>query len=57
MLFIATRVKEAKDKGGLEAGQAKYRDYFVKTKLYLKYKETTDEILITEGYGDCIVTQ
>ena len=55
MLFIAKMIMEAKEKGGLEAGQAKYRGYFITTKLYVKYKAATDEILITEGHGDCIV--
>lgn len=38
-----------------EAGQKKYRAYFVKTKLYKNWKEDVDTILITDGYDDVIV--
>lgn len=41
----------------IEKGQAKYRAYFVKTKLYLDFKEDTDTILRAEGYEECIVTE
>lgn len=57
--FIAEAIKRAKDANGLEAGQAKYRAYFVKknaAKLYGKYQEDVDMILEIDGYADCIVT-
>jgi len=54
--FIALQIMKAYDNGGLEAGQAKYRGYFITTKLYLKYKPDCDTILITEGHEDLIVT-
>ena len=56
---IATNIKKARAKG-LEAGQEKYRAYFVKgvnATLYKKYKETVDAMLTAEGYADCIVTK
>ena len=55
--FVARMVMKAYDEGGLEAGQNKYRAYYVKTNLYLKWKADTDTILEAEGYGDCIVTE
>lgn len=54
--FIAERIKEQRDIS-LEKGQAKYRAYFVKTKLYKKYKPDVDSILEIDGYEDCIVTE
>lgn len=56
--FIAHRIEEAYDEGGLEAGQNKYRAYFVKPnakKLYGKYKADVDTILDIDGYSVCIV--
>ena len=53
--FIAKRIIEAR-KVSLEAGQAKYRAYFINTTMYLSYKSDVDTILTTDGYGDCIVT-
>ncbi len=40
-----------------EKGQAKYRAYFVKTPIYLDWKEEVDAILEVDGYGYCIVTE
>ena len=54
--FIALRIMKAYDTYGLEAGQAKYRGYFITTNLYLAYKADCDTILIAEGYSDVIVT-
>ena len=53
--FIADRIMEARDKS-LEKGQAKYRNYFIKTKLYKSCKAGVDHILTVKGYADCIVT-
>ena len=41
----------------IEAGQNKYRAYFVKTKLYEKWRNDVETILITDGYEECIVTE
>ena len=54
--FIANRIIEAREKS-LEEGQAKYRAYFVNIKLYVRYKDGVDAILLQDGYGDCIVTE
>lgn len=54
--FIARMIIKAADKS-LEAGQAKYRAYFVKTKIYANYKDDVDTILRTDGYEDVIVTE
>ncbi|MBQ0079706.1 MAG: hypothetical protein KBS66_07455 [Eubacterium sp.] len=51
--FIAERIKEATDKS-IEQGKAKYRAYFVNTKIYAKYKSGVDTILETDGYGEVI---
>jgi hypothetical protein len=53
--FIAGRIELAGDTS-LEAGQEKYRAYFINTNLYLAYKAEVDAILMQDGYGDCIVT-
>ena len=56
--FIARRVEERKDGvGGLESARELYRAYFIKTKIYAKYKADCDIILETDGYKDCIVTE
>lgn len=39
----------------IEAGQAKYKAYFVDTTLYLKWQEDVNSILIEKGYEGCIV--
>lgn len=54
--FIALVIMQARDAGGAQAGQAKYRAYFINTNLYLRFKPDVDTILQTDGYGDCIVT-
>lgn len=54
--FIARMIESAYDKSE-EAGKAKYRAYFVSTKIYAKWKEDVDTILITDGYENAIVTQ
>lgn len=54
--FIARMIIKAADKS-LEAGQAKYRAYFVKTKIYANYKDDVDTILRTDGYEAVIVTE
>ena len=53
--FIAQQIiKQAKI--SKEKGQAKYRAYFIKTPIYLDWKEEVDSILEIEGYQDCIVS-
>lgn len=53
--FIAQQIiKQAKI--SIEKGQAKYRSYFIKTPIYLDWKEEVDSILEIEGYKDCIVS-
>lgn len=54
--FIADRIMEQADRS-IEAGQNKYRAYFVKTKLYEKWRKDVETILITDGYEECIVTE
>ena len=54
--FIADRIMEQADRS-VEAGQNKYRAYFVKTKLYEKWRKDVETILITDGYEECIVTE
>lgn len=53
--FIADQIIR-ESKVSLERGQAKYRAYFINTKIYANYKATADTILQTEGYGDSIVS-
>ena len=54
--FIAGRIELARETS-LEAGQEKYRAYFVNTSLYLKWKGEVDAILMQDEHGDCIVTE
>lgn len=54
--FIARMIESAYDKSE-EAGKAKYRAYFVSTKIYAKWKEDVETILTTDGYEDCIVAE
>ena len=53
--FITEMIKDAR-KESLAAGQAKYRAYFINTKLWTKYKADVDAILTIDGCADCIVT-
>lgn len=53
--FIAGRIELARETS-LEAGQEKYRAYFIKTKIYEKYRQEVEAILTQDGKGDCIVT-
>ena len=54
--FIAKQImKQAEN--SLELGLAKYNAYFVKTKLYLNWKDEVDTILSTDGYENCIVVE
>lgn len=54
--FIARMIMTQADKN-LEAGQDKYRAYFVKVKIYEKWRSDVEAILITDGYEDCIVSE
>ena len=51
--FIARRIIEEADKS-IEAGQKKYRAYFVKTRLYKIWKDNVDTILKTDSYDEVI---
>lgn len=54
--FIAKQIIKQAQKS-LEAGQNKYRAYFVKTKIYEDWRADVDSILTVEGYEDCIVAE
>lgn len=54
--FIARMIMAQADKN-LKAGQDKYRAYFVLTKLYEKWRNDVETILITDGYEECIVSE
>lgn len=41
----------------LEAGQAKYRTYFITYTWYAKYKADVDALLTAAGHAKCIVTK
>lgn len=53
--FIAKRIMEQADKS-VESGQNKYRAYFVRIKIYEKWREEVESILVTDGYEECIVS-
>ena len=52
--FMASRIIEEAEKS-VEAGQKKYRAYFVKTRLYKRWKDNVDTILKTDDYDEVIV--
>ena len=54
--FIANQIMTARNTS-VDAGQAKYRAYFVTLPYYKRYKNDVDAILVIEGCGDCIVTE
>lgn len=54
--FISMMIMTQAD-NSLENGQAKYRAYFVKTKLYVKWQIEVNNILSENGYSGCIVTK
>ena len=54
--FIKRMIIET-SKESVEAGQEKYRKYFIYTKIYKKYKAKVDSELIKEGHKELIVTK
>lgn len=54
--FISRMIEESV-KESLEAGQNKYRAYFINTILYAKYQEKVDKKLIADGFKEVIVTK
>ena len=54
---ITTDIENIYDSEGLEAAQNRYRAWFINTVYYLRYKETVDNTLTIDNYGDCIVTE
>ena len=52
--FIAGRIELARETS-LEAGRAKYKAYFVNTRIYKKWRADVDALLIQDGYEDCVV--
>lgn len=52
--FVVLRIEEARAIS-LEAGQAKYRAYFIKTKLYEAKRAEVEAVLVQDGFEDCIV--
>lgn len=55
--FIANRIKKEKDNNSLEQAQDLYRAYFINITIYEKWHEDVDNILISDGYADCIVNE
>lgn len=54
---IAAAIEKAKDEISLEAAQKKYFSYFSTcARVYGKYKEEVDAILVQDDYEDCIVS-
>jgi hypothetical protein len=57
VLYMAQKLKMFKDTKGLVAAQGLYRTWFITTAIYSDYKADVDLILVSDGYGDVIVTQ
>ena len=53
--FIAKMIKRQADIS-VEKGIAKYKAYFVKTRLYAEYRDDVDTILRTDGYDEVIIS-
>lgn len=53
--FIARAIEREAEKS-TERGQAKYRAYFVRTRLYEKWRAEVDSILDVDGYSEVITT-
>ena len=53
--FIARMIKRQADVS-IEKGIAKYKAYFVKTRLYAEYRDDVDTILRTDGYDEVIIS-
>jgi len=51
--FIARQIEKAAKKS-IEEGKAKYRAYFVKTRIYEDFRPDVDTILRTDGYEEVI---
>ena len=54
--FISRMIEESV-KESLEAGQNKYRAYFINTRLYIKHQAKVDKKLIADGFKEVIVTK
>lgn len=54
--FIARQIKKQADTS-VKEGQAKYKAYFVNTRLYAAYREEVDRQLKEDGYGKAIVKE
>ena len=57
VIYMARKIKEAHDEQGLLTAQNIYRTLFVTTQFYAMYKADVDMVLVTDGYGDCVVTE
>lgn len=53
--FIARMISKQADISE-EKGIAKYKAYFIKTRIYARYRDDVDTILRTDGYENIIVT-
>ena len=52
--FIARMISKQADISE-EKGIAKYKAYFIKTRIYARYRDDVDTILRTDGYENVIV--
>ena len=52
--FIVKRIKLQADIS-VDKGIEKYKAFFIKTKIYKKYREDVDKILRDDGYENIIV--
>lgn len=55
-IVITDIIKKTKDEKGLNIARDKYFAYFVVCqRIYRKYKNEVNRLLIQDGYEDCIV--
>lgn len=52
--FIARMIERAAE-SSIAAGRMKYKAYFVRTKLYARYQDDVNAILISDGYEEIVL--
>ena len=57
MVAFIARMIEKQAKISTEKGIAKYKAYFVNTRIYEDYRADVDTILITDGYDEIVISE
>ena len=57
MVAFIARMIEKQAKISTDKGIAKYKAYFVNTRIYEDYRADVDTILITDGYDEIVISE